>query len=340
MDDGLRAKRQFTCGVEPERVPDAVKLDGVSEFGNLQIGAQTKAGAAIKLEKGCASTQRLVTMVSGFHPTKINSASLLEIRRQCAITMLQLYKRANAGHIGTSLSCLEILVDLCFHRMKEDDTLVLSKGHAAAALYTVLSLSGRLPEAELSTFYEEGTLLAAHPPCSRKIRAIPFGTGSLGHGLGLACGLALSQRFTGKSFRVFAVLSDGDCNEGSTWEAVLFAAHQQLSNLTVVVDLNSIQGIGRTKDILNLEPILDKWKAFGFAAEVAEDGNDFGSLARAYESVQSSGGPRCIIARTVKGHGISYMANRVEWHYLPMQDEQYAKALSELDSTHDGKSSQ
>lgn len=273
-----------------------------------------------------------VGVLSDPHPADLNSFRLSEIRRHCAVTMLDLYKQANAGHIGTSLSCLEILVDLCFHRMRGDDALVLSKGHAAAALYTTLSLSGRLPEADLSTFYQEGTLLAAHPPCCGKIRAIPFGTGSLGHGLGLACGLALSQRFTRKRFRVFAVLSDGDCNEGSTWEAILFAAHHKLSTLTVVVDLNCLQGIGYTKDILNLEPIVDKWRAFGFAVAVADDGNDFTSLARAYDSVQRSGGPRCIIARTVKGHGVSYMANRVEWHYLPMQDEQYARALSELDS--------
>jgi len=256
---------------------------------------------------------------------------LSEIRRRCAATMLGLYKQANAGHIGTSLSCLEILVDLCFHRMRGDDALILSKGHAAAALYTTLSLSGRLPEADLSTFYKEGTLLSAHPPCSGKIQAIPFGTGSLGHGLGLACGLTLSQRFTGKSFKVFAVLSDGDCNEGSTWEAVLFAAHQKLSQLTVIVDLNGIQGIGYTGDVLNLEPIADKWRSFGFEVAIAENGNEFSSLARAYEEVQNSMGPRCIIARTVKGHGVSYMANRVEWHYLPMKDEQYAQALSELD---------
>jgi transketolase len=210
--------------------------------------------------------------------------------------MLELFKRANAGHIGTSLSCLEILVDLCF--------------------------------------------LAAHPPCSGKIRAIPFGTGSLGHGLGLACGLAFSQRFTKRPFRVFAVLSDGDCNEGSTWEAVLFAAHQNLSTLTVVIDLNGIQGLGHTRDILNLEPIVDKWRAFGFAVGVAENGNDFDSLALAHESVESSGGPRCIIARTVKGHGVSYMANRVEWHYLPMGDEQYATALAEIGSSERGPACQ
>jgi transketolase len=277
-----------------------------------------------------------VGVISDPRPAELHSLGLSETRRQCAVTLLELHKRANAGHIGTSLSCLEILVDLCFHRMGKNDALVLSKGHAATALYTALSLSGRLPEADLSTFYKEGTLLAAHPPCSGKIKAIPFGTGSLGHGLGLACGLAFSQRFTGKPFTVFAVLSDGDCNEGSTWEAVLFAAHQKLSSLTVVVDLNCLQGIGHTKNILNLEPIADKWRAFGFAVAIADNGNDFGSLARAHDSVQRSVGPRCIIARTVKGHGVSYMANRVEWHYLPMRDEQYAQALSELASTEAG----
>src|ERR1700722_15914290 len=229
-----------------------------------------------------------VGVISDSHPAEPRSLRLAELRRQCAATMLVLYKRANAGHIGTSLSCLEILVDLCFQRMEGNDAVVLSKAPAAAALYTTLSLSGRLPEADLSSFYQEGTLLAAHPPCSGRIRAIPFGTGSLGHGLGLACGLALSQRFTGKRCRVFAVLSDGDCNEGSTWEAVLFAAHHQLSSLTVVVDLNCLQGTGYTKDILNLEPIVDKWRAFGFAVAFADDGNDFCSLARAHDSVQRS----------------------------------------------------
>jgi len=255
---------------------------------------------------------------------------LAQARRRCATKILELYKMANAGHIGSSLSCLEILVDLCFGRMEKEDVLVLSKGHAAAALYTTLSLSGRLPEEELSTFYQDGTVLAAHPPCSGAIRAIPFGTGSLGHGLGLACGIAFSCRFTGKSLNVFAVLSDGDCNEGSTWEAALFASQQKLSALTVVVDLNGVQGIGYTKNILNLEPIVDKWTSFGFAVGVAEDGNDFGSLSEAHKAVKNSAVPRCIIARTVKGHGISYMENTVEWHYLPMKDEHYAQALSEI----------
>src|SRR5687768_16390219 len=128
--------------------------------------------------------------------------SLRKARNHCAVKMLGLYKAANAGHVGSSLSCLEILVELCFHRMAKDDMLVLSKGHAAAALYTTLALSGRIAESELDTFYKDGTYLAAHPPCSGGMPAIPFGTGSLGHGLGLSCGVAFSQRITGRNFNV------------------------------------------------------------------------------------------------------------------------------------------
>jgi transketolase len=264
-------------------------------------------------------------------PNEPDNLCYLRSRREaCARQLLWLYKHANAGHIGSSLSCLEILVELCFQRMDSDDIVVLSKGHAAGALYTVLSMSGRLPEAELESFYCDGTLLAAHPPCGGAIKSVPFGTGSLGHGLGLASGLAFSQRFTGKAFRVYAVLSDGDCNEGSTWEAVLFAAHHGLANLTVIVDLNGIQGIGYTRDVLKLEPVADKWRAFGFAVSVAKDGNDFDSLALAHAEVLDSVGPRCIIARTVKGHGVSFMQDSVEWHYLPMKDDQYDRALSEI----------
>lgn len=257
------------------------------------------------------------------------SQSLPEIRRQCAARLLGLHHAAHSGHIASSLSCLEILVDLCFGRMTADDTLILSKGHAASALYTVLSLSGRLPEAELETFYQDGTLLAAHPPCSGVINSIPFGTGSLGHGLSLAAGTAFSTRYTRKKFHTYAVLSDGDCNEGSTWEAALFAAHHRLDNLTVIVDLNGLQGIGRTNEILNLEPITDKWRSFGFAVAVAENGNDFTSLAQAHASLANITGPRCVIARTVKGHGVTYMQDRMEWHYLPMDEAKYAQAVRE-----------
>jgi transketolase len=255
--------------------------------------------------------------------------SLHADRERCARQLLALHQRAHAGHIGPCLSCLEILVELCFSRMKPDDRLILSKGHAAAALYTTLSLSGRLPGIALETFYQDNTLLAAHPPCASGVEAIPFGTGSLGHGLSLAAGLAFSQRFTGRSFHVYAVLSDGDCNEGSTWEAALFAAHHRLENLTVIVDRNGIQGFGYSKDVLGLEPFAEKWRSFGFAVAIAERGNDFSSLRGAHEEAASSEGPRCVVARTIKGHGVSFMENRVEWHYKPMDDAQYAQAVSE-----------
>lgn len=258
------------------------------------------------------------------------SPPLNVIREQCARQLLALYQKAHAGHIASSLSCLEILVDLCFGRMAAEDVVILSKGHAAGALYTTLALSGRMPEAGLETFYEEGTLLAAHPPCSGGIKAIPFGTGSLGHGLSLAAGTAFSQRYTGESFHTYAILSDGDCNEGSTWEAALFAAHHRLNNLTVILDLNGLQGIGRTRDILNLEPVADKWRAFGFAVAVAENGNDFASLAAAHAALAEAPGPRCLLARTIKGHGISYMQDKMEWHYLPMDAGQYEQACREI----------
>lgn len=255
---------------------------------------------------------------------------LADRRRQCALKVLEMHKTANAGHIGSSLSCLEILVDLCFHRAKPEDFVVLSKGHAASALYATLKLSGRLENANLDSFYQDGTSLAAHPPCSRPFDAIPFGTGSLGHGLSLGAGLALSNQFTGKSFCVYVVLSDGDCNEGSTWEGAAFAGQHGLSNLIVIINQNSIQGFGRCSDILSNERLGEKWRAFGFTVVEADDGNSFESLSLAFEKIAGKTGPFCVIAKTTKGHGVSYMEDSVAWHYLPMSDDQYAQAIREI----------
>lgn len=256
------------------------------------------------------------------------------IRKDCALEVLKMYKMANAGHIGASLSCLEILIDLNFRRMaKASDTVILSKGHAACALYVTLSKSGRMGDIDLNSFYKDGTLLAAHPPCSGEIEAIPFGTGSLGHGLSLATGLAFSQKFTGKSFKVFTVLSDGDCNEGSTWEAAIFAGHHNLSQLYVIVDANGLQGFGSTSEILNLEPFTNKWSEFGFSVVTAENGNNFESIDNAFKKLEAlnTNKPKCIIARTTKGNGVSYMQGAMEWHYLPMTDDQFAQALIETE---------
>ncbi len=258
---------------------------------------------------------------------------LRETRKRLARTLLGLYKKANAGHIGTSLSCLEILIDILLNRAGPDDEIVMSKGHGAAALYTVLAEAGRLDPALLDTFYQDGTYLAAHPPCGRQVKAIRFGTGSLGHGLGLAAGVAFSQRFTGKKFHVYCVVSDGDCNEGSTWEAALFAAHHKLTNLTVIVDRNRLQGFGSTEDVLALEPFAAKWASFGFEVATAKNGNSFESLSGAFAQLDATAAnkPRCLEAQTTKGHGVSFMQHKMEWHYLPMSDAQYAQALSDTD---------
>lgn len=258
--------------------------------------------------------------------------NLNEIKKECVLTMLDLYKKVQAGHIGSSLSCMDILVYLYFSRMSENDKFVLSKGHAAAALYTVLEKSGTISKDELNSYYQNGTFLAAHPPCCGKLKGITFGTGSLGHGLSLATGLALSTKFTKKKSDVYCIISDGDCNEGSTWEAILFAAQHKLRNLTVIIDNNEIQAFGHAKDILNMEPLREKLMAFNFEVAVAKDGNDFENLDEAFKELDSSDSdkPRCIIAKTTKGSGVSYMENKMEWHYLPMDDEQYASAVNQI----------
>lgn len=257
--------------------------------------------------------------------------SLRKIKADCVKTLLGMYKKANSGHIGASLSCLDILICLFFDQMKKEDKFILSKGHAAVALYTVLAKSGRFPESDLESFYKDGTLLAAHPPCSRMLEGVHFGTGSLGHGLSLAAGIALSNRFSGTKFKVYCVISEGDCNEGSTWEAALFAAHQKISNLVVIVDNNGLQGFGRSDDVLGLEPFAKKWEAFNFEVFEASDGNDFNSLLDAFKKVENSNDerPKCIMAKTVKGSGVSFMENKMEWHYLPMSEDQYKTAIHE-----------
>lgn len=246
--------------------------------------------------------------------------------------MLGLYKKAKAGHIGSSLSCLDILIYLYFSRMKKNDEFILSKGHAAAALYTVLEKSGKITKEELDSYYTNGTLLAAHPPCSGKLNGITFGTGSLGHGLSLATGLALATKFTKKTSNIYCVISEGDCNEGSTWEAALFAAHHKLQNLTVIIDNNDIQAFGKSQDVINLESLQKKWEAFNFNVVVAENGNDFESISKSFETLDLSKSlqPRCIIAKTTKGSGVSYMENTIEWHYLPMNEEQFESAISQI----------
>jgi len=249
----------------------------------------------------------------------------LAIRRQ----FLRMHFEARSGHIGSGLSAIDILASLYGAWLRPGDQFILSKGHSASALYATLHHFGKLSDAELSAYYQDDAFLPAHP-APLGLSAIPVATGSLGHGLPIAAGMAhgyLHLRATDS--RVACLLSDGECNEGSTWEAALFAGHHRLENLTVLIDANGIQAFGRTEDVLGLEPFAKKWDAFGF--DVTEcDGHDFAALASAL-SAPSSQRPRCIIARTVKGKGVSFMENTIDWHYWPMSEAQYRRAISELD---------
>jgi len=249
---------------------------------------------------------------------------------------LAMYKRANAGHIGSSLSCAEILVFLKFAWMRDEDTFVLSKGHAAAALYSVLAEANLLTPAQIDSYCEEGTELPALPPFNA-IEQIPFATGSLGHGLSVSAGMALGARLNGQERRFFCVTSDGELDEGSVWEAALFIAHHKLSNLVWVIDRNQLQAIGRTEDVLALEPLDAKLQAFGFHV-ITVDGHDLASLLAARDECAAlwslRATPVVILANTVKGNGISYMRDTVASHYLPMTDSQYEQALAELKQAH------
>jgi transketolase len=248
---------------------------------------------------------------------------------------LAMYRKTGAGHIGCSLSCAEILVFVKFAWMKEDDLLLLSKGHAAGALYSVLAEAGDISESDIQTFYQDGTVLAAHPT-GGKIPGVPFGTGSLGHGLSLCAGMALASRLKNENRYFFCVTSDGELNEGSVWEAALFVAHHKLTHLIWFIDRNNIQGFGRTEDVLRLEPLEKKLEALGFKVLVA-DGHNFESLLGVREkalALLSHGKPLAVICRTVKGNGISFMKNTVDCHYLPMNAQQYDQALAELEASY------
>lgn len=249
---------------------------------------------------------------------------------------LAMYKRAHAGHIGSSLSCAEILVFLKDAWMRDGDRFVLSKGHAVAALYALLAEDNAIDARELDSFYAEGTRLPALPPINT-IEAIPFATGSLGHGLSLSAGMALGAILDRRDRRFFCLTSDGELDEGSTWEAALFIAHRKLTNVVWLIDRNRIQGIGATEEVLTLEPLAAKLEAFGFRV-VSAAGHDFASLLAARDvctrALQGEGRPVVIIANTIKGHGIRHMQGTVASHYLPMDDAQYAQALDELSIAH------
>ncbi len=255
----------------------------------------------------------------------INLNSMLETKRKAIKhRLVHMYKRANAGHVGCSLSCLEMIVFIRFELMKTGDELILSKGHAAALLYSVLAEDGLISEEEIGTFYQNGTYLPAHPPVN-KIEGIPFATGSLGHGLSISAGFGLANKLKKNDKRIFCITSDGELNEGSTWEAALFIHHHNLKNVFWYIDRNCLQGFGRTEDTLKLDPLDKKLESFGFQVAVAE-GHRFESLREATAQFRDER-PMAIICNTVKGKDLD-LEDTVDCHYLPLTDADFLKLIS------------
>lgn len=252
-----------------------------------------------------------------------------ERRARARLRLLQMHFEAGVGHIGGNLSALDILLSLYHDAIGPDDQFVLSKGHSAGALYVALWSLGRLTDDDLKTFHKDRTRLPGHPP-TRGLDDVLFATGSLGHGLSLAAGLALGKKLRGDPGRVFCLTSDGEWNEGSNWEALIFARHQELSNLTFIVDQNGLQGFGSTHEVADLYPLADKFRAFRVpTAEI--DGHDEEALQTALS--EQGDLPNAIVAETRKGFGVSFMEDCMEWHYLPMTAEQYQQARAEVEET-------
>jgi transketolase len=252
-------------------------------------------------------------------------------------TILRIIKQANAGHTGGSLSCIDILNVVYNHVLNvtpdnfytpDRDHYIHSKGHSVEALYTVLADRGFFPQEELETLNRFQSHLIGHP--TRKVRGIEQNTGALGHGLSLAVGTALAAKIDGKAYRVYTLLGDGELTEGSNWEAAMAASHYNLDNLVVIVDRNTLQITGRTEDVMALEPLEDKFRAFGFAVQHV-DGHDLRALVKVFEQIPfKTGKPNLVLAHTVKGKGVSFIEDNVHWHHHVPTDEEYRTAQAEL----------
>jgi transketolase len=242
--------------------------------------------------------------------------------------LLKMHYESGVGHIGGNLSSLDAMMVVFHEYLREGDRFFLSKGHSAGALYTTLWSLGRLNDHDLKSFHRDDTLLAGHPPAAG-IPEIAFATGSLGHGVSLAAGTALAFRFKHSDARVVCLTSDGEWQEGSTWEGLIFASHHQLNNLTILVDHNGLQGFGSTTDIAGMSPLWQRLRGFDVDLDVI-DGHDINAIRSALWSPNEW--LKVVILRTVKGHGVSFMQNQMKWHYLPLTAELYEQAISEIGS--------
>lgn len=250
---------------------------------------------------------------------------------------LRMVHQAGASHVGSCLSLADILavlyggvlrLDAADPEWRHRDRFILSKGHAAAILYAALAERGFFRPEELQQYCQPGARLTGH--VSHHVPGVELSTGSLGHGLSVGCGMALAGKREGGDYRVFVLLSDGELDEGSNWEPILFAAHHHLDNLVAIVDYNKIQGFGAVGSVLELEPLADKWKAFGWSV-VEIDGHDHAELGAAFGRLPlASGRPSVVVAHTVKGKGVKFMEHSLDWHYKSPNSEQLQQALDNL----------
>ncbi|WP_299024340.1 transketolase [uncultured Thermanaerothrix sp.] len=266
----------------------------------------------------------------------IHDLELKSVRYRKSI--LSMIKHANSGHTGGSLSCIDILNVLYNHVLNVDpnspsdpdrDRYIHSKGHSVEALYVVLADRGFLPAEEIYTFEQYGSRLIGHP--TRKVPGIEQNTGALGHGLSVAVGMALAAKKDQRNYRVFTLLGDGELTEGSVWEACMSASHYQLDNLVVIVDRNGLQITGPTEEVMRLEPLEEKFRAFGLAVR-SVDGNSIPQLLQVFEQIPfEKGKPSLILAFTVKGKGVSFMESNALWHHRVPNDQEYEQAVEELE---------
>lgn len=247
-----------------------------------------------------------------------------ELAKRIRIHALKMCHKAKASHIGSCLSCADILAVLYNEILQENDRLIISKGHCAAAVYAVLAETGKIPMEWLDRYYQDGAEL--HGLVEHNAPGVVASTGSLGHGLSIACGMAMA-----KQGRVFTLLSDGEMDEGSIWEAILFAGHHKLGNLIAIVDYNKLQACGKTDEVLYLGNLAAKWRAFNWDVYEVIDGNDVEQLKRSIGVIPDNAYlPSCVIAHTVKGKGVSSMENKAVWHYKYPNDEELRLALKEI----------
>jgi transketolase len=269
----------------------------------------------------------------------MSPAQVADLARRVRARSIRLVAQARSSHIGSCLSVSDILATLYGSVLKlprddwdSRDRLVMSKGHAAAAAYAVLVEVGLLSDEEARSYGQEGSRLFGHVTAS-SVPGIELSTGSLGHGLPVSAGMALVARRTQRPWRVFTVMSDGELDEGSNWEAILFAAHHRLDNLVAIIDYNQIQSLGPVAETIGLEPLAAKFDAFGWNA-VEVDGHDIPALMQALRHVPGvPGRPTAVVARTVKGKGVSFMEGTVLWHYRSPAGEELERALAEVEQT-------